>query len=108
MVYKTIETDGQHPIDFYSMDLANAETLDGTSASDASSSAYTSPTPVILIGPEAFHVTIAASPTATTSNIQWPGGLPLPIRVTAGMKVAVIKASGATAGIVYAIPLLDE
>jgi len=40
----------------------------------------------------AFHFVVGANPTATTSHLRWPAGIPLWIGVEPGHKISVVAA----------------
>jgi hypothetical protein len=66
------------------------------------SAAFTAETTVIrVVATTNCHIKFAAAPTATTSNIYLPAGVVEYFLVTPSTKVAAIKASGGTAGILY-------
>lgn len=53
----------------------------------------------------AFHISVGADPTATTSDTFWPAGIPYYIVMNVDNKIAFVKASGEDDGSVFVTPL---
>lgn len=83
---------------------ASTQRLDGTSAS-AASTEFTSSSVVRISAPEEFHYEIGTSPTATTSSPYVPAGVMFEEHIPGGQKIAIIKATAATAGVVWVTEL---
>ena len=86
------------------LDTGNTQKLDG-GASSASTTVFntTKPTGVLISAPEAFHVEIGSSPTATINSTFLPAGL-YETGVRQGHSIAIIKASASTNGDVWVTP----
>lgn len=96
-----IDSNGR-PINLGFIDTSSTQLLDGGSSS-AATTAYSSPTAVLISAPESFHIAIGTAPTATTSTPYLPAGL-YETAIKVGYKIAVIKSSAATNGAVWVTP----
>lgn len=96
-----------HSTPIGSLNTAATQVLNGTSASAAATAFDTvQDTPVMLTSLEAYHYSIGASPTATSTTGLVPGGIALSIYIPAGQTIAVLKHTDSTAGIVHVTPYL--
>ena len=98
-----VDSDGEKvPLGF--IDTSNTQKLDGAAGS-ASTTVFNTKVPVAVLisAPEAFHVEVGESPTATVNSVYLPAGL-YETGVRPGHKIAVIKASASTAGDVWVTP----
>ena len=86
------------------IDTSNTQKLDGGSSS-AASTVFSTEDPMVLLisAPEAFHIEIDETPVATTNSTYLPAGI-YQTGIRQGHKVAVIKATGTSAGLVWATP----
>jgi hypothetical protein len=90
------------PVSF--LKTESTQKLDGASGSDATTAFSTTQiTTVLVSSPEAFHIEIGASPTATTNSTYIPAGL-YELALFPNELIAVIKASASTAGDVWVTP----
>ena len=93
----------QYPIDALYLDTVNTQRLDGNSVSAATTDLAANDVVVLINAKEAFHISIAPIPTSTTAKPYMPAGSHR-IAIKKGDNIAVIKASGASAGNVDVIP----
>ncbi len=83
---------------------ASTQKLDGNAGSAQLTTASTGNTLYQVTAPEAFCIEIGTNPTATTNSPFMPAGKHL-IALKNGDKLAIIKFTGATAGLVWVTPL---
>ncbi len=76
----------------------DAVSYDTSTASVAFSSVATH---IRVVATTNCHIRFGSNPTATTADVYLPAGVVEYFKVDPGLKVAAIKASGASAGVLY-------